>query len=57
MVAGNGEEAAMWASRGFNRVVIGSDVGLLRQVIAYELARARGASDAPTSLPRGSTIL
>src|SRR2546425_774696 len=56
MVAADGEEAARWASRGFSRVVIGSDVGLLRHVIAFELARARGASDATTAV-RGSTVL
>jgi 4-hydroxy-2-oxoheptanedioate aldolase len=56
MVAGDGEEAAAWASRGFSRVVIGSDVGLLRAVIAAELSRARGAS-LDTTAGHGSTIL
>lgn len=43
--ATGGEDAAYWANAGFERVVIASDIALLRATLARELSLARSTSE------------
>ena len=47
--ATGGGDAAWWARRGFDRVVVSSDIALLRAGLERELASARNADPATGS--------
>lgn len=47
VMARDGMDAERWSSRGVDRVVVGSDLTLLRAALARELARARGVPESP----------
>jgi 4-hydroxy-2-oxoheptanedioate aldolase len=47
--ATGGDDAALWSDAGFDRVVIASDIALLRATLTRELGLARGASRSTTA--------
>ena len=51
--ASDGEDAAGWAAKGWDRVSVGSDVSMLRASVARELAIARSANTAGTASDTG----